>query len=65
MRLLNNWKTVIGYLAASLLGGTPMLADAVKRAVEAPTAQSVAEAVAQGLLAVGIGHRIYKNAREA
>ncbi len=57
---LNGWKTIVGYLFANLLSGSPVALDAVNAALAAPTVSNVGTAVAHVVLAVGIGHQVIK-----
>jgi len=68
LKLLNNWKTALAYVAMSIpgLGDMPMLKGAVEALLNAiiagaVTPQLVIDFVLQLLLATGVLHRVMKN----
>ena len=59
--LLSGWKTIIGYLAATLLGAYPMLIGAIEAALVDPSKKNLTELVIQAILGAGILDRVRKN----
>lgn len=61
--LLNNWKTILGYILMTFPGLTeyPMLRSAAEALKDNPNAQNIVNFVAQLLLATGVLHRVFKN----
>lgn len=65
-RLLNNWKSVLGYLLVSVPGinDYPMLVSAVREVVANPSRHNIIALIGQLVLVTGILHRIQKNLRK-
>lgn len=63
LKLIDGWKSVIGYGLMSIpgIGTYPMLVDAVNQLLADPNKQNVINAVVQGVLALGIAHKVIKN----
>lgn len=57
---LNGWKTVVGYIAANVLAGSPLALEAVNKYLTDPSASNLINLAAHLLLALGIGHQIAK-----
>jgi len=57
---LNGWKTILGYLFANVLTGSPLALDAVNAALALPSVANIGAAVAHVVLALGVGHQVVK-----
>lgn len=57
---LNGWKTIIGYIAANLLAGSPVALDALNKYLADPSLANLANLFANLLLAYGVGHQLVK-----
>lgn len=54
-------KMLLGYAILLLPAGQyPMLEDAIKKAMDEPTAQNLTVALGQAILALGASHRVVK-----
>ena len=58
---LNGWKSILGYLLASVASGAPMLLPAVKAALATHSVVDISNAAGQLLLALGLAHKAWKN----
>lgn len=64
-KLLDGWKSIIGYLLMSIPGLTtyPMLVAAIEAVLATPSKENTINAIVQLVLALGIGDRLRKKLR--
>lgn len=57
---LNGWKTIVGYIAANVLAGSPLALEALNKYLADPSLANLASLAANLLLFYGVGHQLIK-----